>query len=192
MANSNHHSPVKKELEFVDEIDENGNSIGRVEKMDAHLRGIRHAAVHVFVFTSKHELVLQYRSHRKRIYPLKWDTSVGGHVHAGESLDAGVKREMGEELGLHVQPRHLGWADVSDHEGEYHHRERVHYYWVVLPVHTALVPNEEFDDIAFITLEKMPAFISTNNFTATFLAGWKKFSNQLQRVIHAKKINEVK
>ncbi len=185
MANDVHWSVSSspKELEWVDELDAHGNIIGRVEKMDAHLRGVRHSAVHVFVFTAKHELILQYRSHRKRIYPLKWDTSVGGHVHAGERLDAGVKREMGEELGLHVQPHYLGWADVADHEGEYHHRERVHYYCVILPPHAGLTPNEEFEDIAFVTLEKMPAFISSHAFTMTFLAGWNKFSAELELFI---------
>jgi len=36
----------------------------------------------------------------KFIQPGKWDTAVGGHVAAGESLETALKRETSEEIGM--------------------------------------------------------------------------------------------
>jgi isopentenyldiphosphate isomerase len=36
----------------------------------------------------------------KQIQPGKWDTSVGGHISAGETLDQALKKEAFEEIGL--------------------------------------------------------------------------------------------
>ncbi|MCU0275386.1 MAG: NUDIX domain-containing protein, partial [Acidobacteria bacterium] len=43
---------------------------------------------------------MQKRSLDKAIQPGKWDTAVGGHVLSGETVEAALKREAEEELGL--------------------------------------------------------------------------------------------
>jgi isopentenyldiphosphate isomerase len=57
-----------------------------------------HRSVHVLVFNRLGQLYLQKRAPHKDIQPDKWDTSVGGHVHAGETVEEAVKRETEEEL----------------------------------------------------------------------------------------------
>jgi isopentenyldiphosphate isomerase len=59
-----------------------------------------HRVVHILVFNSNGSLFLQKRSMHKDVAPGKWDTSVGGHVHSGETLDEAMHREMSEELGI--------------------------------------------------------------------------------------------
>ncbi|MEW6002498.1 MAG: NUDIX domain-containing protein [Nitrospirota bacterium] len=59
-----------------------------------------HRVIHVLVFNSRGELLLQKRSIKKDVAPGRWDTSVGGHVNPGESLLQAVSREMKEELGI--------------------------------------------------------------------------------------------
>ncbi|MEK6902989.1 MAG: hydrolase, partial [archaeon] len=76
----------------MDWIDSNGKPFAQVDKNFAHQYGLLHLAGHVFVFDSKKQLILQYRSHKKKIYPLHWDTSVGGHVHAGEPILKSTQR----------------------------------------------------------------------------------------------------
>ena len=36
-------------------VDENDNEIGHIEKMDAHIKGILHRALSVFIFNEKNE-----------------------------------------------------------------------------------------------------------------------------------------
>lgn len=60
-----------------------------------------HRAVHVLVFhpvTS--DILLQKRAENKLIQPGKWDSSVGGHVSAGETIGEALLRETEEEIGL--------------------------------------------------------------------------------------------
>ncbi|CAN0095403.1 unnamed protein product [Pylaiella littoralis] len=65
-----------------------------------HADGDWHRSVHIWLHTSKGELVLQKRSASKDTFPGLWDVSVGGHVTAGEgSLETAIK-ETREELGL--------------------------------------------------------------------------------------------
>ncbi len=172
-----------KTLEYVDWINEKGNVVGRIEKIFAHQHGILHPAGHVFVFDSKKRLILQYRSSTKRIYPQKWDTSVGGHIHAGGGILNNTQREAWEELGINVPLHYLGKALAEGKEtnrtGTYYHREIIHYFYAQLSAKTKIKTNEEFENIAFVELEKMPAFIRTHPFTHSFLVGWKKFGKKL-------------
>ena len=46
-------------------------------------------------------VLLGYRHPTRRYYPACWDVP-GGHVQAGESSQAAVRRELGEELGVDV------------------------------------------------------------------------------------------
>lgn len=60
-----------------------------------------HCSVHIAVFDSQgRNILLQKRSLNKDIQPGKWDTAVGGHVDAGESIEAAARRELAEELGI--------------------------------------------------------------------------------------------
>ena len=54
----------------------------------------------MLVFNSDGAIFLQRRSPDKDVQPDKWDTSVGGHVDAGEAYEHAARREMREELGI--------------------------------------------------------------------------------------------
>jgi isopentenyldiphosphate isomerase len=87
--------------EMLDLLDEKGRVIGTVQRSDAHGNpALRHPSVHIFVVNSKGEYFLQKRSVYKKIQPGKWDTSVGGHIPAGETYEQGALRELEEELGV--------------------------------------------------------------------------------------------
>lgn len=86
--------------ELFDVVDEEDQVVGQARRQDVHAGGLRHRAVHVFVFTARGELLLQRRSHLKDVCPGVWDSSCAGHLDAGESYEACALRELQEELGL--------------------------------------------------------------------------------------------
>ncbi|UCH81416.1 MAG: NUDIX domain-containing protein [Nitrospiraceae bacterium] len=87
--------------ELIEVVTENGDVIKVVPRSEIHGDpSLLHKVIHVLVFNSNSELLLQKRSMSKNVAPGKWDTSVGGHVNAGENLEEAVMREMEEELGI--------------------------------------------------------------------------------------------
>jgi len=78
-----------------------GIDAGSALRSECHKnRDLIHRAVHIMVEDGQGMLILQKRSSKKQIQPGKWDTSVGGHVLAGESIRNAAIRELGEELGI--------------------------------------------------------------------------------------------
>ena len=60
--------------------------------------------VHLCVFNSRGELLIQRRQLHKDRYPGMWDLSAGGFVQSGETLRDAVIREAREELGVTLDP----------------------------------------------------------------------------------------
>ena len=58
--------------------------------------------IHVSIFNSKGEMLIQQRIGTKRVWPNMWDISVGGCVSAGEHTYQAAERELFEELGIKV------------------------------------------------------------------------------------------
>ena len=56
--------------------------------------------MHICIFNSKGEMLIQQRQSFKRTWPNLWDLSIGGHTEAGETSRVSAERELFEELGL--------------------------------------------------------------------------------------------
>ena len=93
--------------ELLDVVDENNNVIGQEERDVCLKKKLLHRAIHVFVFNSKGELLIQKRSMKKKIYPGAWTSSCSGHVSAGQSYGEATVRELEEELGIKVRESDL-------------------------------------------------------------------------------------
>ncbi len=92
--------------EFFDVYNADGSWRGLFPRSECHGNPeLIHKSVHVVVFDSTcRKILLQKRSMSKDIQPGKWDTAVGGHVAAGESVEAAARRELAEELGIAGEP----------------------------------------------------------------------------------------
>ena len=56
--------------------------------------------MHICIFNSKGEMLIQQRQSFKRTWPNLWDLSIGGHTEAGETSRVSAERELFEELGI--------------------------------------------------------------------------------------------
>ena len=159
--------------EVFDIVDEEDRPLRRALRSEVHGNpGLIHRVAHVLVFNGSGELYLQKRSRRKDVQPGKWDTSVGGHVDAGESYDAAARREMGEELGIREGTLEFLYKYLhrNDYESEYVGTYRCLWDGPILP------DPEEIDEGRFWSLEEIrrsDAALFTPNFLDE-LERWKK------------------
>ncbi len=87
--------------EMLEVVDPEGRVLDIKPRDEVHGNpSLLHRVVHLIVTNSRGELLLQKRSPDKDVAPGRWDTSVGGHVAPGESLEEALKRETKEELGF--------------------------------------------------------------------------------------------
>ncbi|KAL6764854.1 NUDIX hydrolase domain-like protein [Haematococcus lacustris] len=85
---SQHHGSVQAEAdnEQFDTFDAAYTPLGPKQRGEVHAKGIWHQAVHVLVFNSAGQLLLQQRSQGKRVCPGSWDLSCAEHLSQGESF----------------------------------------------------------------------------------------------------------
>ena len=82
-------------------VDEDGRVIGSATRGECHSGSkLLHPVVHLHVFNAAGDIYLQKRPAWKDIQPGKWDTAVGGHIDYGEEIEAALRREVREELGI--------------------------------------------------------------------------------------------
>ncbi|WP_426417660.1 NUDIX hydrolase YfcD [Aestuariirhabdus sp. LZHN29] len=86
--------------EWVLEVDQHNQPLGRVSRREMRTRNLFHRAVYVFVFNAKGQLYVQHRTPTKDLYPGYLDLAAGGVVGVGESYDEAAQRELQEELGI--------------------------------------------------------------------------------------------
>src|SRR5690606_32035914 len=86
--------------ETLDVVDEQDNIIGKETRKKVHELGLWHRGVHVFLFDTDGNLLIQKRSADRTSNPLRLDGSVSEHVQSGESFHQAAIRGMKEELGL--------------------------------------------------------------------------------------------
>lgn len=157
--------------EMLDVLDDLGRVVDVAPRSVVHARGLPHHAVHVLVRDDDGRLLMQLRSSLKRTSPGLWDTSVGGHVGAGEDLLESALRETREELGivvaarsLRVLPSHVVELDLD--------RERVSSWELVHPGPFAPDPRE-VERVEWFTRDQVREMVGNGVCTPHFEAQWR-------------------
>ena len=81
-------------------VDSEDNEIGRMEKLEAHEKGILHRAFSVLVFNNRNELLLQQRAFGKYHSEGLWTNTCCSHPLPGETNISAAKRRLQEEMGF--------------------------------------------------------------------------------------------
>ncbi|MFQ3574572.1 MAG: NUDIX domain-containing protein, partial [Thermodesulfovibrionales bacterium] len=104
--------------EILEIVDKEGNTIGKARRDEIHGNpSLLHKVVHVIVVNDYGDMLLQKRSLKKDVAPGLWDTSVGGHIDCGESIESALIRETMEEIG--VIPLRLDFLYSYIHSNDY-------------------------------------------------------------------------
>lgn len=139
-------------MELVDLYDENRVPLGRVAERHAKKApGEYRVVVHVCIFNSLGQLLIQRRSPEKTAWPELWDVSIGGGVDAGETSRQGAEREVLEELGYDLDLTGLRPAVTVNFEGGFDD------FFVVprdLDIRDLRLQREEVSDVRWVTLEE--------------------------------------
>lgn len=95
-------------MELVDIYDAQRQRTGRIIERNGKVEpGEWLLVVHVCLFNSKGEMLIQKRQQTKDRYPGCWDVSAGGFVKSGEASIDCAARELYEELGLDADKKQL-------------------------------------------------------------------------------------
>ncbi len=88
-------------MEIVDLYDNHRNPTGEtIVRGNPVPEGRYRSVIHICIFNSCGQLLIQQRQSNAHSFPNQWDVSVGGGVSSGETPQTAASREIGEELGL--------------------------------------------------------------------------------------------
>jgi isopentenyl-diphosphate Delta-isomerase len=84
-------------------VDEHDNSIGTMEKMEAHRRGLLHRAFSILIFNSHGQMLIQKRASSKYHSGGLWTNACCSHPLPGESMEQATRRRLKFEMGIDIQ-----------------------------------------------------------------------------------------
>lgn len=157
--------------ERLDVLDESWSVVGVAERGVVHRDGLRHRAVHVILLDRQGRMLLQMRSSTKDTCPGMWDTSVGGHVGAGEPLLESALREAREELGIALAPEAMTPAGM--HEVPLPGDHEIVTNWIAVhegPFHPDPV---EVERVAWFRADQIAAMVERGECTPNFSIQWR-------------------
>lgn len=180
--------------DYIILVDENDNEVGQAEKMEAHIKNLRHRAFSIFIFDwNTKKMLLQKRAYGKYHSGGLWTNACCSHPRANESMEKCLNTRLKEELGLvttfHIEnPAECGRLfhgdDVIYSCGKFSYfafygevcENEVDHVFLYSPVYDRINPDaiffnrQEIEEIRWITVEELRVWMEQEPeaFTAWF------------------------
>jgi isopentenyldiphosphate isomerase len=95
-------------MELWDVYDINRNKTNKtMVRGEAFKNNNFHLVVHVCIFNSHNEMLIQQRQPFKEGWPNMWDVTAGGSAIKGDTSQTAAERELFEEIGLKIDLRNI-------------------------------------------------------------------------------------
>ncbi|AUY24687.1 MAG: isopentenyl-diphosphate Delta-isomerase [Mixta calida] len=166
-------------------VDRFDRPTGKMEKLEAHQKGLLHRAVTVYVFNSRNELLLQRRASDKYHCGGLWSNTCCGHPLPDETSQTAAERRLEEEMGLRLTltPMFELSYNLPLSNGLIEH-EYGHVFFAISDQTPHLNPQEA-DDSRWLSLTAIQQEIARDpaRFTPWFLHTFARIPDQLARFI---------
>lgn len=137
--------------EIWDVYDKNGKKTGRTMERGIPKDGDYMLCVHMYLFNSKGEALIQKRSKNKESHPGEWDIT-GGAALLGESNKDAVIRETSEEIGIKLSENELHYIDRIIKTGRI---IDIFFAQKDFQISDCHIQNEEVDEIKFVSCHEL-------------------------------------
>ena len=163
-------------------VDEHDQVLGKMEKIEAHEKGLLHRAFSVFVYNNKGELLLQKRALSKYHTPGLWTNTCCSHQRENESNIEAGKRRLQEEMGFTTE---LDNQFSFIYKAPFSNGLTEHEYDHILVGYFNGEPNPNPDEVAdwkWLSLDAVENDIHKNpdNYTAWFKILLEKYLEKLR------------
>lgn len=170
-------------MDYVVLVDSQDNELGKMEKLEAHEKGLLHRAFSIFLFNSKGEMLIQQRSLSKYHSPGLWTNACCSHPAPNESIIQAGNRRLKEELGLStelVDAFNFEYRETFENNLTEHELDHV---LVGYSEENPILNQEEAKDYRWITWANLLKEIDLNpeNFTIWFKIILTKHIEKLQK-----------
>ena len=171
--------------EYVILVDPTDQPVGRMEKMEAHEKGILHRAFSVFLFNEKGETLLQQRASTKYHSPLLWTNTCCSHQRDGESNAQAASRRLREELGIELAPDRLNDVFSFVYRAEFDNglteHELDHVLVGSLPTYSVGWNPDEVEGVRLATVQEIKNEMDQQpaQFTAWFRIIFNEYANRI-------------
>lgn len=150
-------------MELWDVYDKNRVFTGRTMRRGDEIKeGDYHIVVHVCIFNSKGEMLIQQRQPFKKGWSNLWDLTVGGSALAGDTSSQAAEREVFEEIGYKLNLEHIRPSVTVHFDGGFDD-----YYLVIddnLDIDQLKLQYEEVQRVKWATREEILSMIDSGEF----------------------------
>ncbi len=123
--------------------------------------GDYHLVIHVCIFNSKGEMLIQQRQPFKEGWPNLWDITVGGSAIQGESSQSAAERELFEELGIKLNLQGIRPKFTVNFDRGF---DDVYLIDKDVCLKELSIPNDEVQSAKWATKEEILSMLDNNEF----------------------------
>jgi isopentenyl-diphosphate delta-isomerase len=172
------------QVEYVILVNNNDQSLGTMEKMEAHEKGIMHRAISVFVFNTSGEMLLQKRAGEKYHSAGLWSNTACSHPRTAEKTADAAHRRLKEEMGFDCELEEAFSFTYKAHVGE---GLTEHEYDHVFVGHSDEKPDPDPDEVSdwkYVDFDSLMEDIENNPdaYTVWFKIAVKELKKHLSKV----------